>query len=178
MNPEHMTLERIDLSGFKNKRFSRAGFRELLDGIGTLPCIRTVVLKDNGINEDCEVEVLELFNITNVKCIDLSKNAIGPRLASMIGKKLKDEVSHIQWLDLTQNEFYHDNASNSLLVQGFKKQLKLIYVGLTISGASHGPLMDQYVKLLAPRRPALNLNMRNSTITKHAGDYLFKAIAQ
>lgn len=60
-----------------------------------LPCIRTVILRDNGINEDCECEVLELFNIINIKCIDLSKNAIGPKLASAIGKKLKDEVMHI-----------------------------------------------------------------------------------
>lgn len=50
-------------------------------------------------------------------------------------------------------------------------------MGLSISGTSHANLIDQYVKLLAPRRPALNINMRNSTITKHAGDYLFKAIA-
>lgn len=135
------------------------------------------MLRDNGINEECEAEVLELFSIFNVKCIDLSKNSIGPRLASMIGKKLKDEVAHIQWLDLTQNEFYSDNNSNSLIVQGLKKQLKLVYVGLTISGLSNGALIDSYVKILGPRRPALNLNMRNSTLTKHAGDYLFKAIS-
>ena len=79
------------------------------------------MLRDNGINEECEAEVLELFSIFSVKCIDLSKNSIGPRLASMIGKKLKDEVAHIQWLDLTQNEFYSDSNSNSLIVQGLKK---------------------------------------------------------
>ena len=33
------------------------------------------------------------------------------------------------------------------------------------------------MKLLMPRRPALNLNMRNSTLSKHAGDYLFKSIS-
>ncbi len=37
--------------------------------------------------------------------------------------------------------------------------------------------MDQYAKILMPRRPALNLNMRNSSLTKHASDYLFKAIS-
>lgn len=92
INPEHMALERIDLSGFKDRRFSRSGLRELLEGIQSLPCIRTLVLRENGINEDCEAEILEIFTITNIKCIDLSKNAIGPRLAAQIGKKLKDEV--------------------------------------------------------------------------------------
>jgi hypothetical protein len=33
INPEHLALERIDLSGFRTKRFSRAGLRELIDGI-------------------------------------------------------------------------------------------------------------------------------------------------
>jgi Ran GTPase-activating protein (RanGAP) involved in mRNA processing and transport len=33
------------------------------------------------------------------------------------------------------------------------------------------------VKLLGPRKPAINFNMRNSTLTKHAGEYLFKAIS-
>ena len=33
MNSEHMSLERIDLSGFRMKRFSRSGFRELIEGI-------------------------------------------------------------------------------------------------------------------------------------------------
>lgn len=33
LSPEHLALERIDLSGFKFKRFSRAGFKELLEGL-------------------------------------------------------------------------------------------------------------------------------------------------
>ena len=101
LNPEHMTLERIDLSGFRDRRFSRTGLRELVDGIQALPCLRAVVLRDNGINDECEAELLDLFSLTNVKCIDLSKNNIGPKLASQIGKKMKDEVTHLQWIDLT-----------------------------------------------------------------------------
>ena len=109
------------MSGFKEKRFSRAGFRELNEGLKNLPCIRTVILRGNGIHEEFENEVLDLFTITNIKCIDLSKNEIGPKLGSAIGKKMKDEISHIQWLDLTQNEFYHDFGANSLIIQGLKK---------------------------------------------------------
>jgi len=42
--PEQMAMETVDLSGFRNKRFSRAGLKELIDGIQMLPCIRTVIL--------------------------------------------------------------------------------------------------------------------------------------
>ncbi len=96
-----MALEKIDLSGFRTKRFSRSGLKELIEGISLLPCIRAVVLKDNGIGDECEAEILEILSNPMIKCIDLSKNNIGPKLAGMIGKKLKDEVTHIQWIDLT-----------------------------------------------------------------------------
>jgi Ran GTPase-activating protein (RanGAP) involved in mRNA processing and transport len=137
LTPDQLSLEKIDLSGFRNKRFSRSGLKELIEGISLLPCIRTVILKDNGITDDCETEILELISNPMIKCIDLSKNNIGPRLANAIGRKLKDEVAHIQWIDLTQNEFYNDNASNSAIVQGLKKQPKLYYAGLCISSVLH-----------------------------------------
>ena len=65
-------LEKIDLSGFRHRRFSRAGMKELIEGLALLPCIRSLVLKDNGIDDECEREVLELFNIPKLRCIDLS----------------------------------------------------------------------------------------------------------
>lgn len=33
LSAAHMALEKIDLSGFVNKRFSRSGFKELLEGL-------------------------------------------------------------------------------------------------------------------------------------------------
>ena len=93
-------LEKIDLSGFRYKKFSRAGFKELLEGLAILPCIRTVCLRNNGITDEYDREVLELFSIVKIKCIDLSKNNM-QKLGGMIGKKLKDECTQIQWLDLT-----------------------------------------------------------------------------
>ena len=49
-----MALEKIDISGFRAKRFSRSGLKELIEGISLLPCIRTVILRDNGIGDECE----------------------------------------------------------------------------------------------------------------------------
>ncbi len=113
-------LERIDLSGFKNIRFSRAGLKELVEGLHLLPCIRSVALRGNGIGDDCDREILDILSITKIKCIDLSNNNIG-KLGMMIGKKLKDECTHIQWIDLTQNQFYGDFNANNMILQGLKK---------------------------------------------------------
>jgi hypothetical protein len=61
------------------------------------------------------------MNISKVRFLDLSNNAIGPRLAGLIGKKLRDEVFHFAWIDLTQNEFYNDANSITAIISGFKK---------------------------------------------------------
>jgi hypothetical protein len=50
-NPNHM-VEKIDLSNFRGKNFSRAGFREFLEGIEDMRCLSTIVLKNNGINDN------------------------------------------------------------------------------------------------------------------------------
>jgi hypothetical protein len=41
----------------------------------------------------------------------------------------------------------------------------------------HPSVQDQFVKLLGPKRPPINLNLRNSTLVKQSTDYLFKSIA-
>ena len=58
---EHMHLEKLDLSGFKRLRFSRSGLKELIEGINILPCIRSLKLRGNGITDEYEREILELF---------------------------------------------------------------------------------------------------------------------
>ena len=63
---------KIDLSGFRFAGVSRSALKELLDGIEALPAIRSVNLKNNGITDDCEREILALFDFTKVRCIDLS----------------------------------------------------------------------------------------------------------
>jgi len=59
--PEQLAMEKIDISGYRYKRFTRSALRELVEGISLLPAVRTVVLRDNGITDDCEAEILELF---------------------------------------------------------------------------------------------------------------------
>ena len=54
-------MEKIDLRGYRYRRFTRSALRELVDGIALLPSVRTVVLRDNGIADDCEAEILDLF---------------------------------------------------------------------------------------------------------------------
>ena len=89
-----LLLSKIDLSGFKNLRFSRAGLQDLILGVDRLPCIRSISLKNNGINDDHSQEILALFSINKIKAIDLSCNDMC-KLGGQIGKKLRDEISHI-----------------------------------------------------------------------------------
>ena len=67
-------LDTINLAGFRYKRFSRSGLKELVEGLQLLPCIRSLSLRNNGIGDDCDKEILDIFSITKIKCIDLSNN--------------------------------------------------------------------------------------------------------
>lgn len=94
--------------------------RELIDGMELLPCIRSLNLSNNGITDDFDREVLALFDMTKIKAIDLSFNNL-KALGLQIGKKLRDEVAHITWLDMTMNDFDNDTLTVNALVSGLKK---------------------------------------------------------
>jgi hypothetical protein len=90
--PEHM-ITKIDLSGFFTS-CSRISIRQLLDGIEMLPCLRSLSLRNNGINDDFEKEILSIFDNKKIVAIDLSKNQMGSKLGLQIGKAIKD-CTHI-----------------------------------------------------------------------------------
>lgn len=95
---QHHMVEKIDLSHFQNSGFSRAGFREFLEGVEDMRCLTTLILRNNGISDEHLEELEILFSNERVKKIDLSGNAIGKQGALAIARKLK-EVSHIEWLE-------------------------------------------------------------------------------
>ena len=72
-----------------------------------MPCIRSVNLSNNGITDEFDKEILEIFDMQKIKAINLSRNNMR-RLGLDIGKKLRDYVFHVQWLDVTMNDFDQD----------------------------------------------------------------------
>ena len=110
-----VTIQKIDLSGFKEKRISRSGLRELIDGIELLPCIRSLNLSKNGITDDFDKEILALFDIQKIRAINLSNNNM-KQLGMQIGRKLREEAQHIAWIDLTMNDFDNDTATVATII--------------------------------------------------------------
>jgi len=90
------------------------------------------------------------------------------KLGAQIGKKIRDEVTHFIWIDLTQNNFLYDVQANTAIIAGFKKQKDLQYAGLSTQGIQS----DQMARLLVAKKGALTLNMRNSNIAQSAITYL------
>ena len=69
-----------------------------------------------------------------IKSIDLSRNYM-KKLGLAIGKKLRDEVTHIKWIDLTMNDFDQEYQIVQTIIQGLKKQggfEGMQHVGLTV----------------------------------------------
>ena len=75
-----------------------------MEGLELMPCIRSLNLSNNGITDEFDKEILEIFDITRIRAINLSRNNMR-RLGLEIGKKLRDFVNHVQWLDVTMNDF-------------------------------------------------------------------------
>ena len=121
-------ITKIDLSGFAE--VSRSGIKELLESIEQLPCLKSLSLRNNRINDEYSNEILSIFDNKSITTIDLSQNFM-KKLGMDIGKKLKDECSHVTWIDLTQNDFDYDLATVAMIINGLKKQKDLIYVGLS-----------------------------------------------
>jgi len=69
--PHHM-LTKIDLSGFHSRNVSRSGIKELLESIEMLPCLKSLSLRNNAINDDFENEILAIFNNKQITNVDLS----------------------------------------------------------------------------------------------------------
>ena len=105
------------------QRLSRVGFRELLDGISLLPSVKAVDLSNNGITDEYQEEILHFFDMPKVKSINLSRNYM-KKLGAEIGKKMRDNpaVTHIKWIDLTQNDFDSNPATIQTIIMGLKKQ--------------------------------------------------------
>ena len=167
----HLMITKIDLSGFSHCSISRSSIKELLESVEMLPCLKSLSLRNNGITDEYDKEILAIFDNKQITNVDLSQNLL-KKLGLAIGKKLKDECNHITWIDLTQNDFDHDQATVTMIINGLKKQKELIYVGLTAEEAQ----VDQIVRLAQPKKPAISLNIRNSKLGRSATDYLTKSL--
>ena len=73
---------------------------------------------------------------------------------------------------MTQNDFVNDVNEINVILQGFKKQKELQYAGLSTQGIQS----DHMAKLLQPKKPAMALNMRNSSITNNAMVYISQSM--
>lgn len=180
--PRHM-IQRLDLSGYKHLRFSRLALSELVSGLARLPVIRVVSLRNNGINDDHQVEIIKLMEITKVTVLDLSQNEIGKALGQKIGRKL-NESSHFTWLDLSQNDFIYECQINNSIINGLRKHRRLIYIGLSTGSRDLNPNTGLYqmienqqceklLRIIQPKRETgIAINMRNTAIPIRAMEYL------
>lgn len=119
----------IDLSGFGE--CSKSSLKELIEAVELLPCLRAISLRNNGLNDDYDNEILTLMSLKGVTKLDFSKNLIGKKFATVIGNKLKNECQHISWIDLTQNCFDSDSQAMTNIITGLTKQRELNYIGLS-----------------------------------------------
>ena len=131
-------------------------------------------MSNNNITDDFQAEILAFFDMTKIKAIDLSRNHM-KKLGGAIGKKMRDEISHLKWIDLTMNDFDHDAVTIQTIITGLKRQGGIDgmqHIGLTVQEKQS----DALVQMVQPRKPPMSLNLRNSKLGDKAFDRLCKCL--
>jgi hypothetical protein len=98
MNAFHM-VQVIELSNFKNRGFCTSALKELLDSTSEMRCLHKLVLSNNGIGNAQSTQLTQIFKNSHLTHLDLSGNELDKQCASIIGELMKEEVSHLQWLE-------------------------------------------------------------------------------
>jgi Ran GTPase-activating protein (RanGAP) involved in mRNA processing and transport len=92
------SIEKINISGYKRKGFDKEGLKELVRGMQYLVRIREIILRENGIGDDCSEEIGELLRNLDIRCLDLSSNNLAKQSAQVMAQTLA-ETSHLIWLE-------------------------------------------------------------------------------
>lgn len=96
-NPFHL-IETIDLSGYASRNFNRMGFKDLLDSIQDVKTLKSLNLKNNGIDDSYVDELKFIITNTSISVLDLSNNEIGPKGIEPMLQSLK-EVSYFKSIE-------------------------------------------------------------------------------
>jgi len=115
------------------KKFTRASMREFVESIADMRCLHTVILRNNGIDDTFTEELEALVNNWKIQSLDLSNNNIGKQGALALSKALKDNGGHLEWLDLSRNNFGDDYSAVNSICMGLKSQRSLHHFGLTVN---------------------------------------------
>lgn len=104
-------LQVIDLCGYRERKFSKIGLRMLVDSIQEMPCLTTLLLRHNGIDDSYRDELISLFSNRTICKVDLSNNQVESSTMIALGQHLLDnQLSHLRWLDMSRNS-YSSNKS-------------------------------------------------------------------
>ena len=92
------TIQIIEMNDFKNRKFNRLDFKDLITKISFLPFLTHFIFQNNGIDDTYSEELANLISKTKVSHLDLSRNEIGPIANKSIVLALKPS-NKMQWLE-------------------------------------------------------------------------------
>jgi len=110
----------IDLSNYRGKSFNAVTLKSFLDSIPDMRCLNSLILQNNGINDQYIDEIESIFFNINIKKIDLSRNEIGKQGGTFIGNMMKQVINHIEWMDLSRNCFHTNFQCVNAIYQGLR----------------------------------------------------------
>ena len=175
-------LENIDLSGFVNRGFSKMALQELLKGLENLVTIRKLLLNNNGIDDECSVELAEVVKNKKIQYLNLSCNKLGKMAGQAIGQALTS-TSHFIWLEyvfmltnsISTNEFSGELVVIKTIITALRNHVKLMHLGISLTEKSSETLFSTLFERGGLTEKSTNsLNLRDSLFSDRA----FNSLAQ
>ena len=140
-NVSHM-VTKIDLSNYRHKEFTTAAFKEFIESVNDMRCQNTLILKNNGISDEHLRELDAIFSNKKITKIDLSQNEIGKKGILSIAKLLKKN-RHLEWLDISRNDFSHEQQAIAMLEIGLRDQKNLYHLCIDMSSKDLNAKLDK-----------------------------------
>jgi Ran GTPase-activating protein (RanGAP) involved in mRNA processing and transport len=163
-------IKSLDISNYGDRYFNHELFKRVIDGMKILKSVESINLKYNNMDDSYVDLVCELFNIENLKRIDLSFNNFTKFAAKKIINCLKN-INKLEFFDVSYNPWCLDDLTCTNFSSCLKSHTNLFHFGLSDSSR------DSAIRIMHTKPDLRSLNLDDSGYKPRAFETLARALA-
>jgi len=168
-NDSKVLIKHLNIANYAEKGFELPLFKRVTEGMKILKSVEDINLRNNNIDDNFADSVCELFNLENLKRIDISYNNLTILSAKKIINALKTN-DRLEYLDVSYNPFNSDYYSCSTICNLMRHHPNLYHFG--ISDCSR----DLAIKVLVDHVDMRSLNLDDNKYKWRSYEYLSKIL--
>jgi len=164
-----LLIKEVNLANYGDKGMSLELFKRLLEGMRIFKSVETINLRNCKLDDSYIDLINELFNIDNMKRVDISFN----NLSKNAGKKLYNALKaggKLEYFDCSFNPFCSDEYVCSGIMGALKNHQNLFHIGLSDSSR------DSVIRFISVFPNLRSINLDDCKYKAKSLDYLLKQL--